>query len=222
MFIGHFAVGFAAKRVAPKSSLAVLLAAPLLADLLWPMFLLLGIERVAVTPSTNPFLNLTFLSYPWSHSLVMGIVWAVLFAGIYYALTRYRPGAVMIAVGVVSHWVLDVITHRPDMPLSPWSSRLYGFGLWESVAATVIVESLMFIAGTVIYTRCTSARDKIGRYAWWGLVTFTTFGYVMSLLPAQPPPVPVIGWTALSLGILTAAWAWWADRHRIAAATASP
>jgi membrane-bound metal-dependent hydrolase YbcI (DUF457 family) len=218
MFIGHFAVGFASKRVAPKSSLAVLLAAPLLADLLWPAFLLLGIERVEVTPSANPFLNLTFLSYPWSHSLVMGCIWALLFAGIYYALTRYTPGTVMIAIGVVSHWVLDVITHRPDMPLSPWSSRLFGFGLWESVPGTVIVESLMFIAGIWIYTRCTTARDRIGRYAWWGLVVFTAFGYVMSLLPAKPPGVTAIGWTALSLGILTAVWAWWADRHRSATA----
>lgn len=216
MFIGHFAVGFASKRVAPKSSLAVLLAAPLLADLLWPAFLLLGIERVEVTPSSNPFLNLTFLSYPWSHSLVMGLVWAALFAGTYYALTRYTPGAWVIAIGVVSHWVLDVITHRPDMPLSPWSARLFGLGLWESVPATVIVESAMFIAGIWVYTRATTARDRIGRYAWWGLVAFTALGYVLSLLPSTPPPVTVIGWTALSLGLLTAVWAWWADRHRTA------
>ncbi|HKE90501.1 MAG TPA: hypothetical protein VKB45_09195 [Gemmatimonadales bacterium] len=214
MFIGHFAVGFASKRVAPKSTLAVLLGAPLLADLLWPIFLLLGIERVEVTPSSNPFLNLTFVSYPWSHSLVMGMVWAALFAGAYYGLTRYRRGATMIAIGVVSHWVLDVITHRPDMPVSPWSARLLGFGLWESVPATVLVESLMFIAGIWIYTRCTSARDRVGRYAWWGLVAFTTLGYVVSLLPATPPSVTAIGWTALSLGMLTAVWAWWADRHR--------
>jgi len=220
MFIGHFAVGFASKRVAPKSSLAVLLAAPLLADLLWPVFLLLGIERVEVTPSANPFLNLTFLSYPWSHSLVMGCIWALLFAGIYYAVTRYTPGTVMIAIGVVSHWVLDVITHRPDMPLSPWSSTLFGFGLWESVPATVIVESLMFVAGIWIYARSTTARDRIGHYAWWGLVAFTAFGYVMSLLPAKPPGVTAIGWTALSLGILTAVWAWWADRHRSVAVRA--
>jgi len=217
MIIGHFAVGFASKRVAPKSTLAVLLAAPLLADLLWPAFLLLGIERVEVTPSANPFLNLTFVSYPWSHSLVMGLVWAALFAGIYYALTRYAPGTAMIAIGVVSHWVLDVITHRPDMPLSPWSSRLLGLGLWESVPATVIIESLMFIGGIWIYTRCTSARDRVGRYAWWGLVAFTTLGYLLSLLPAKPPSDTAIGWTGLSLGILTAVWAWWADRHRTAA-----
>ena len=216
MFIGHFAVGFASKRVAPKSSLAVLLAAPLLADLLWPVFLLLGLERVEVTPSSNPFLNLAFVSYPWSHSLVMGLFWAALFAGIYYAVTRYAPGTVMIAIGVVSHWVLDVITHRPDMPLSPWSSRLFGLGLWESVPATLVIEGIMFIAGIWIYTGATRARDRIGRYGWWGLVGFTTVGYVMSLLPATPPSVTVIGWTGLSLGIVTAVWAWWADRHRVA------
>ncbi|HEY6223297.1 MAG TPA: hypothetical protein VIW26_05905 [Gemmatimonadales bacterium] len=147
---------------------------------------------------------------------MMGLVWALLFAGTYHALTRYAPGTAMIAIGVVSQWVLDVITHRPDMPLSPWGTRLFGLGLWESVPATVVIEGVMFVAGIWIYTHCTTARDRIGRYAWWGLVAFTTLGYVVSLLPAAPPSVTAIGWTGLSLGILTAAWAWWADRHRTA------
>jgi len=216
MFIGHFALGFASKRVAPRCSLAVLLAAPLLADLLWPLFLLLGLERVEIHASSNPFLTLTFLSYPWSHSLVMGLAWAALFAGIYYASTRYERGAWVIAALVVSHWVLDVVTHRPDMPVSPWGSTLFGFGLWESVPATVVAESVMFFAGVWLYTTGTVARDRIGRYASWGLVAFTVLGYVMSLLPATPPSVTAIGWTALSLGILTTLWAWWADRHRSA------
>ena len=214
MFIGHFAVGFASKRVAPRSSLAVLLAAPLLADLLWPAFLLAGAERVEIHPSNNPFLNLTFVSYPWSHSLVMGLVWAALFAGGYFALTRYRTGAWVIALGVVSHWVLDVVTHRPDMPVSPWGSTLLGLGLWESVPGTVAVESVMFIAGVWLYSTGTAARDRIGRYGWWGLVAFTVIGYLMNLFGSPPPTVTAIGWIGLGLGILTAVWAWWADAHR--------
>jgi len=214
MFIGHFAVGFASKRLAPRSSLAVLLAAPLLADLLWPAFLLAGVERVEIHPATNPFLSLTFVSYPWSHSLVMGLLWAVLFAGIYFALTRYSTGAWVIALGVVSHWVLDVVTHRPDMPVSPWGSTMLGLGLWESVPGTVAVESVMFITGVWLYNTSTVARDRIGRYGWWGLVAFAAAGYLMNLFGSTPPTVTAIGWMGLALGILTAVWAWWADRHR--------
>src|SRR5262249_33528175 len=125
MFIGHFAVGFAAKRLAPNASLAPLLAAPLLADLLWPGCLLPGLERVQITPATgNPFLTLTFIAYPWSHSLLMGVVWAALFGGVYYQLRRYRRGAWVVAAAVISHWVLDVVTHRRDMPIAPGGSTL--------------------------------------------------------------------------------------------------
>ena len=218
MFIGHYALSLAAKRLAPRTSLGTVIAASTFADLIWPVFLLLGWEHVSFVPSSDPFLNLRFDAYPLSHSLLMLVLWGVIFGGLYHMKTRYTRGTVIVAALVVSHWVLDVITHRPDMPLSPWSSRLFGFGLWESVPGTVIVESLMFIAGIWIYTRCTTPRDRIGRYAWWGLVAFTAFGYVMSLLPAKPPGVTAIGWTALSLGILTAVWAWWADRHRSATA----
>ena len=145
MFIGHFAVGFAAKRFAPRSSEAVLLAAPVLADMLWPVFLLLGWEQVRIDPGNTRYTPLDFVSYPWSHSLLMLCVWATVFGGTYYAITRYRAGAIAIWIGVVSHWVLDWVTHRPDMPLYP-GGALYGLGLWNSIAGTMGVEFLMFAA----------------------------------------------------------------------------
>jgi hypothetical protein len=133
MFIGHFAVGFAAKKFAPRSSEAVLLTAALLADLLWPFFLLLGWEQVRIDPGNTRYTPLDLVYYPWSHSLLMLCVWATAFGGIYYAITRYWPGAIAIWIGVVSHWVLDWVTHRPDMPLYPGGAR-YGLGLWNSIA----------------------------------------------------------------------------------------
>jgi len=222
MFIGHFAVGFASKRVAPRTSLGLLLAAPLLPDLLWPVFLLLGAERVVidnnlVTSGGNPFLTLVFTSYPWSHSLLMDIVWAALFGGIYYALTDYARGAWVLAVGVLSHWFLDVVTHLPDMPFSPWTGSVIGFGLWRSVLLTVIVEAVMFGAGVWLYSAGTAPRNGRGRFAWWGLVLFTSVGYLLSLRGSPPPTVSAIAWTGLILGALVVIWAWWADRHRLAA-----
>src|SRR5438477_4247794 len=130
MFIGHYAVGLIGKKFAPRASLGALIAAPILLDLLWPIFLLLGWEHVTIVPNTNPFLRLQFDSYPISHGLVAVAGWATLYASIYFGLTRYVPGTIVIWVGVLSHWLLDFIVHRPDLPLSA-HSRLVGLGLWN-------------------------------------------------------------------------------------------
>src|SRR5712671_4244163 len=132
MFIGHYAVGFAAKRAAPNASLGPLMAAPVLLDLLWPIFLLLGWEHVRIDPGNTAFTPLAFDSYPISHSLLMAVVWAVVFV----LLTRRvstRQASLWIALAVVSHWVLDWITHGPDLPLLPRLGPKVGLGLWNSV-----------------------------------------------------------------------------------------
>jgi membrane-bound metal-dependent hydrolase YbcI (DUF457 family) len=215
MFIGHFAVGFASKRIAPRASLAPLLAAPLFADLLWPVFLLLGVEHVRINPpGGNPFLLLMFTAYPWSHSLAMSVVWAGVCAGAYFALTRYGRGAVVIALAVVSHWALDYVTHLPDLPLAPGMASLVGLGLWRSVPATVAVEGAMFVAGVWLYSSVTTGRDGVGRYGWWALVVLTAAAYVGNLQGSAPPSVPALAWTAVIGSVITLWLAWWADRHR--------
>jgi len=139
MFVGHIALGLAAKRVTPRVSLAVLIGAAQTADILWPFFVALGLEQVRIDPGNTAFTPLDFASYPYSHSLVMLVVWGVVFAAIYRALAR-RNGRtfVVLAALVVSHWVLDWITHRADMPLYPGGTT-YGLGLWNNVAATMVV-----------------------------------------------------------------------------------
>jgi hypothetical protein len=148
MFIGHWAVGLASKRVAPRASLGVLMAAPNLLDLLWPIFLLLGSEQVRIDPGNTPFTPLDFVSYPISHSLLTACGWGALFGLVYWAVTRSDRGAVVIGLSVVSHWVLDYVTHRPDLPLWPGGPRV-GLGLWNSVPATVAVEVAMYAGGRV-------------------------------------------------------------------------
>ncbi|SRR5712691_2385563 len=216
MFIGHFAVGLAAKRAAPQTSLGLLVAAPVLADILWPVFLLLGWEHVGINPDGPPFLRLDFLNYLYSHSLLMDCVWAALFAGGYYVVTRYRPGALMIALGVVSHWVLDVVTHVPDVPLTPWSTTRVGLGLWRSVPGTMATEILMFAIGVYLYATTTRGRggDAVGRYATWALVALLFLLYIFTVNAAPPPNVQALGGGGLVFGILFPVWAWWGDRHR--------
>lgn len=213
MFIGHFAVGFAAKRAAPHVSLAVLFAAALLADLLWPLFLLFGLEHVLIDPGNTAFTPLDFVSYPWSHSLVMLIVWGLLFGLVYRLATRRRALPILAAL-VVSHWMLDWITHRPDMPLYP-RGPLLGLGLWNSVGGTILVEGLLFVAGVAVYLRATSARDAIGRWAMAGFVAFLLLAYAADIPGSPPPSVTAIEAVALAGSGVLVAWAWWFDRHRV-------
>ncbi len=213
MFIGHFAVGLASKRVAPQASLGVLFAAPLLLDLLWPVFLLLGWETVRIEPGNTRFTPLAFESYPWSHSLLMAGVWALLFAGVYSSRTRYGTGAVVIGLAVLSHWVLDAVTHRPDLPLYPGRSPLLGLGLWNSVAGTLVVEGLMFAAGVWAYQSATRATDWVGRYASWALLAVLAAMYGSALVGPPPPDAKSLAVFSLG-GWIFPCWAAWVDRHR--------
>jgi membrane-bound metal-dependent hydrolase YbcI (DUF457 family) len=185
MFIGHFAVGFASKKFAPRTNLGILMAAPLWLDILWPFFLLLGWEHVRIDPGNTRFTPLDLYDYPWSHSLLMSIVWATLFAGIYYAISRYRTGAIVVWIGVVSHWVLDWITHRPDMPLYPGSPR-YGLGLWNSISGTLVIELSMFAIGIWLYVETTRPRDWIGRYA-FGATSCSCWPLTSAIASARRP-----------------------------------
>jgi hypothetical protein len=214
MFIGHYAVGLASKKLAPRASLGVLIAAPILLDLLWPIFLLLGWEHVSIEPNTNPFLRLAFDSYPISHGLAAVLGWATLFAALYYGFTRYAAGAIVIWTGVISHWVMDYVVHRPDLPLYAGGTRLVGLGLWNHRWAAIAVEAILFAAGIWIYLRQTKAKDRIGVYAFWGFVGFLLLAYTgASFGPPPPSSVRKLAIITLCTALLIP-WAWWFDRHR--------
>jgi len=214
MFIGHFAVAFAAKKVAPKASLGTLVLAAAFLDLVWPVLVLLGIERfriVAGYTAVNPF---EFVYYPWSHSLLMTVVWAFVVAIAYLAVKGDRTGAIWIGIAVASHWVLDFVSHRPDMPLYPGGEERLGLGLWQSLPATFAVEGLMFAAAVVLYVRSTRPKDRIGTFAWWAFIAVLLALYIPG--PWSPPPpsenaVAIVGLLALAI---FAPWAYWIDRHR--------
>ena len=213
MFLGHFAVGFASKRVAPETSLGSLLAAACFPDLLWPLLLLTGFETVRIDPGNTAFTPLDFVSYPISHSLLLVGVWALLVGAAYQAATRYRRGAAVLALGVVSHWILDAISHRPDMPLLPWGSRRVGLGLWNSIPATLAVELAMFLAALALYQRGTQPVDAVGKWGYVSFVSVLAALYAADLAGPPPPSVPALAWVALGLGLFLL-WAAWFDRHR--------
>jgi len=215
VFIGHNAVGFASKQPAPRASLGVLMAAPMLPDLLWPIFLLLGIEHVRIEPGATRWTPLDFTDYPWSHSLLMVVVQALLFGGGTWLFTRYARGAFIAALGVVSHWVCDFLMHRPDLPLWPHGPRV-GLGMWNYPIATIAIEGVAFIAGVMLYRRITRPRDRVGSIAFWALVVLLAAIFV-SLAGGKPPEnVRQIAYLGLA-GWLIPFWAAWFDRHRVPA-----
>jgi hypothetical protein len=213
MFIGHFAVGFASKRYAPQTSLGTLIAAAVLLDLLWPMFILLGLEQVRIASGDTAFTPLEFVSYPISHSLATAVGWATLFALLYYVFRHYGRGAVLVWIAVVSHWVFDFVSHRADMPLYPNGPRV-GLGLWNSILGTMLVEASMFAVTIWMYVRVTRANDRIGKWGLWSFVLAVGILYVANIFSPPPPGVKPMVITAIILSWLIIFWAWWLDRHR--------
>jgi hypothetical protein len=212
MFIGHFAVGLAAKRVAPRASLGTLFFAVQFADLLWPILVLLGIEVVRIAPGDTKFTPLEFVSYPYSHSLAFELLWAAVIGSCYFFIKRESREAIVVALCVPTHWLLDFVVHRPDLPIIPGGTR-YGLGLWNSMAGTLAVEIALFVIGAGIYLRTTRAKDRTGAYALWGLLIFLLVAYIASI-PGPPPPSPkAVATLALAMWLLLP-WAAWADRHR--------
>jgi hypothetical protein len=215
MFLGHFGVGFGAKRAAPGVSLGTLFAACQLADLLWPTLVLFGIERFEIRPGITAVTPLDFVSYPYSHSLIALSAWGVLFGTLYALINRSRVAtATTLVVVVVSHWVLDVLVHRPDMPVTLSGTTRLGFGLWNSVPGTLIAELSIFTAGVVLYARQTRARDRIGSVAFGSLVGFLLVVFLVNVFGPPPPSVGAVAWSAEAMWLLVI-WAYWVDRHRM-------
>jgi hypothetical protein len=213
MFIGHYGIGFGAKAAAPGTSLGTLFLASQFIDLLWPNLVLLGVERVRIAPGITRVVPLDFEYYPFSHSLLAVAVWAVLFAVVYQTIKKYPRGAIVLGLLVVSHWFLDLIVHRHDLPLAPGSGIRLGFELWASLPGTFVVELMMFVAGIVFYVRNTVAKDAVGNWALWALVVFLFAINLGNLSGAPPPNVATLVWVGQAQWLLIA-WGYWVDAHR--------
>ena len=214
MFIGHFALGFASKGIDKSPSLGTMFIAVQWLDLLWPVLILTGVERVKIEPGITVMTPLNFEYYPWSHSLLMAIVWGILFALIYSLLTKNFKSSLLLAFLVISHWLLDFLVHRPDLPLTPFSETKVGLGLWNYKWPEIIIETVLFAVAIVIYLNSTKAQNKKGVWAFWSLVIFLLVIHFGNLFGPPPDNVQAIGWVGLSQWLLVA-WAYWIDRNRV-------
>lgn len=208
MFIGHYAIALASKKTDKAPPLAVMFIAVQFLDLLWPIFVLSGIEVLQIEEGNTKLTPLNFISYPYSHSLLMSVVWGLLFGLIYYLITGKRKGAVLMFGLVFSHWILDFITHRPDLPLSPFSDVKVGLGLWNFPLASSILEIGLFVAGAVLYFRSVQPPRKI---AFFSLIIFFLVIHITNIFGPPPPTEYAVAWTA-NLMWLFVIWAWWIEK----------
>ncbi len=214
MFIGHYAVALAAKKVAPHTSLGTLFIAAQFIDLLWPLLVLVGIEHVRIEPGATAVTPLDFYDYPFSHSFLGVVFWAVLFGLVYFGFRRNGRASIVLALCVASHWFLDLLTHRPDLPLAPGGETRWGLGLWNSLAGTLIVETALFAAGVFMYLRTTRPKDRVGTIGFWALAGILLAIYLANLFGPPPPDVSTIAYAG-NLSWLFVLWAYWVDRHRV-------
>lgn len=218
MLVGHLAVGLVAKRIVPKVSLGTWMLAAFFADLVTFPLLIAGIEHFDSVHGAQ--LNRTIgRDIVFSHSLLMLVIWGVLFAGVYFFRRRHTFGALLLFAAVVSHWLLDVVSHRPDMPLAPGVSAVFGLGLWNSLPATLIVEGGFWLLALIVYARATRANKRPGVFAFWIGVALLTLVWYGNLHAGMDPNPVKAGVGGLVLFGLMIAWGYWINRLRVVRTT---
>ena len=190
-----------------------------LQDYLWTTLNLFGIEHTEIIPGVTQGSPLEFVYYPFSHSLLS----TLLLAGIVYAVVRYvlrRPGAVIYAGATLSHWVVDFIVHRPDLPLAGNETAKVGLGAWNYPVISILIESLIAVGGLFLYLRATRGKGFAGRFGMAILIMVVLLFTIMGMLSASPPPtVEIMAMTGLIMYLVIAGLGQWLDKKRVTAIT---
>jgi hypothetical protein len=202
MLVGHLGVGLIGKRIEPKISLGTWMLAVLLADLVFFPLLIARVERFHGSVG----------DFPYSHSLLMNAVWAGLLAAAYFALRRYPRGEWLLFCAVLSHWLLDVISHKPDMQLAPGAGPALGLCLWNSIPATLIVEGGFWVLAIFIYVRSEGPKRPFAVCAFWIGIALITLSWYSNIRRGMDPDPVRAGVGGLIFFSLIVAWAYWINR----------
>lgn len=192
MLLGHYGVAFAAKKYAPKTSLWLLITAAIFLDLLWPIFLLTGLEKVKIAVGITKVTPLDFIYYPFSHSLLAVIIWAILFGLIYFVITKYKTGAYTLSALVISHWLLDFLVHRADLPITIWGTSKFGLGIWNLPLFTYVLEFGILLFGVYLYNNYLKTLKRWQQYLFYSFVVFLGIIYIINIFSPAPPSVTAI------------------------------
>jgi hypothetical protein len=205
MFVGHYAIALAAKRVAPEISLGKTFLAVQFLDVLWGVTILLGFEHARIVPGLLPGNSIDFYDYPWTHGLLMAFAWS-------WLVFRFSKSLVLGGC-VLSHWLLDFIVHRPDLPIYRGGS-LVGLGLWRFREATFAVETILVLLGLAVYLKTTQPKSPAGRYAMSVFVGALILLDAFNLYGPAPKDMTSVAISAEVVFFLLAGIAWKLDQFR--------
>jgi len=214
MHVGHFAAGFIGKRIEPQLSVGTLVLASVLADLLSGLFVFVGLEEVNLTTGRGAANYFEPINIALSHSLLALVLWGALFGGAYFAWRRNLRGAILIFALVVAHWFLDVIAHKPVMPLAPGTTWKFGLGLWTNIPATLVVEGGLWVLAVVFYLCGTRAKNRLAFFVFWPVVLLLTLLWYNNIAGAPPPEGRINFAVSFVYFSLVVAWAYWINRLR--------
>jgi hypothetical protein len=215
VFVGHIGVALGAKGIAPKVPLPVLILAAAFLDVLWPIFLMAGIEHAQIEPGFTVVSPLNFYDYPYSHSLAAALLWAGAFGFAYRLLKEDSWGGWVLGLLVLSHWPLDAIVHRPDLPVYPGGPERIGYAVWNSVEQTLLVEGAIFVAGILVYCGVTRASDRTGSYSFWALMLLLGLVWLDGIFGPPPPTMTMVVVAGLAGATILIVWTGWIERHRV-------
>lgn len=214
MFVGHFGIGLAAKKIAPEINLGILFIACQLLDFIWPILVLAGVEQVAVDHHATEVTPLNFLHYPYSHSLVMTLLYSLIGSAVAWRFFKSARVGIVVGFTVFSHWILDFITHRPDLPLF-FGDNKFGLGLWNSLWGTIVVEVGIFILGIILYLQSSPVLNRKRKIIFWSMIGFLSVIYVMNIfgpkVPVGTPPAAIAG-PAIAMWLIVI-WSYYSDRR---------
>jgi hypothetical protein len=216
MLVGHHAAAFAAKRIAPRVSLGTLLAASLFPDLLVFVDQLVGIEHARNAPGITAFSSLDGYDVAISHSLATSVLWSVLLGLVYLWWRRDSRGSAVVAAVVFSHWVLDLVSHRPELPVAPRIHRYLGLGLWNSIPMTFVVEGALWVLGVATYLGATRSTDRRGSLGLVALIAVPTMAWLRTPFTSLPAgdftAAVLIALLVIHAGLCLLGY--WIDGHR--------
>lgn len=216
MFVGHYAASLALKTFEKRVSLGVLFLAVQFVDILFFPFVLLGIERMNIVENFTQSTHFELVYMPYTHSLLGSLFWA----GAAYALFRWiivknKSVAMVVALAVFSHWLLDLVVHTPDLPLWSDASLKLGFGIWNNAIATYALEAALLLSALWLYLRATTSTTRLGKYGMSIFVFLLLLVNVANIFgPFQDDGKVVLAVSAVTAYLLFAAVAFWLDKKR--------
>jgi membrane-bound metal-dependent hydrolase YbcI (DUF457 family) len=216
LFVGHYAASLALKKFEKRASLGILFLGVQVVDILFFPFVLLGIERVNIIENYTESTHFQLEYMPFTHSLLGSALWALAAYALFrWVVVKRHSVALVIALAVFSHWILDFVSHTPDLPLWSDSSLKLGLGLWNSAIATYAVEAALLLGALWLYLKSTTAMSKGGKY---GMTIFVVLMILMNISnifgPLTTDSKVVMATSALAAYFLFAGVAFWLDKKR--------